>query len=254
MRKPGKSILRIFSALLLTLPLLACAGGERTAADLDPPVYPADEFIDRSEQHPIEVSDPLEGFNRAVYNFNTEFDRFVFLPVVEAYQTVTPDLAQKGVSNFFSNITELITFANGALQLKPIRAGRAALRFSLNTILGLGGLIDIASEMGIQQIREDLGQTLGRYGVPGGPYLVLPIFGPSNLRDTVGLIGDTVAFALVDPFNMATIEQRYPVITGLRAVDTRSRINFRYWESGSPYEYDLVRLLYTKRRQIDIAQ
>ncbi|MDJ0982489.1 MAG: VacJ family lipoprotein [Kiloniellales bacterium] len=244
---------RLFVVLLVSTPLLACAGDERPA-DLEPPVFPADEIIDREKQYPIQVSDPLESFNRAMYNFNTEFDRFIFLPVVDAYQFVTPELAQQGVSNFFSNITELITFANGALQLKPIRAGRAALRFSLNVVLGLGGLIDIASEMGIQQIREDFGQTLGRYGVPGGPYLVLPIFGPSNLRDTAGLVTDTVAFTLVNPFNMAEIQSRYPVITGLRAIDTRKRIQFRYWESGSPFEYDLVRLLYTKKREIDIAQ
>ncbi len=254
MRKPGKSILRIFSALLLTLPLLACAGGERTAADLDPPVYPADEFIDRSEQYPIEVSDPLEGFNRAVYNFNAEFDRYLFLPVVDAYKTATPDLAQQGVSNFFSNLGEIYSFANGALQLKPIRAGRAVLRFSLNTILGLGGLIDIATEMGIERIPEDLGQTLGRYGVPEGPYLVLPLFGPSNLRDTVGLIGDTVAYGVVNPFGLASTERRYPAITGLRAIDRRGQVSFRYWGSGSPFEYDLIRLLYTKKRQLDIAK
>lgn len=244
---------RLLAVLLFSAPLLACAGDERPA-DLEPPVFPADEVIDREKQYPIQVSDPNESFNRAMYNFNTEFDRYIFLPVVEAYQFVTPDLAQQGVSNFFSNITELITFANGILQLKPIRAGRAALRFSMNTIYGLGGLIDIASEMGIQQIREDFGQTLGRYGVPGGPYLVLPIFGPSNLRDTAGLVTDTVAFTLIDPFKLATIQSRYPVITGLRAIDTRSRINFRYWESGSPHEYELVRLLYTKKREIDIAQ
>ncbi len=253
MSKLRKSPWRLLVAVLVSAPLLACAGDDRTA-DLEPPVFPADEIIDREKRYPIQVSDPIESFNRAMYNFNAEFDRYIFLPVVEAYQFVTPDLAQQGVSNFFSNITELITFANGALQLKPIRAGRAALRFSMNVVLGLGGLIDIASEMGIQQIREDFGQTLGHYGVPGGPYLVLPIFGPSNLRDTAGLVADTVAFTLINPFNMAEIEQRYPVITGLRAIDKRSQINFRYWESGSPFEYDLVRLLYTKKREIDIAQ
>ncbi len=254
MRKPLSFPCRLPAALLLLAPLLACAGGAQSPADLEPPVFKSEDFGGLSEPQPIRVLDPLEGFNRAVYNFNAEFDRYLFLPVVDAYKTATPDLAQQGVSNFFSNLGEIYSFANGALQLKPIRAGRAVLRFSLNTILGLGGLIDIATEMGIEQIPEDLGQTLGRYGVPEGPYLVLPLFGPSNLRDTVGLIGDTVAYGVVNPFGLASTEQRYPAITGLRAIDKRGQISFRYWGSGSPFEYDLIRLLYTKKRQLDIAK
>ena len=258
MRRRPASPWRLLAALLLSGPLLACAGAERPAADLaadlEPPVFQAEEVLDPAKRYPVQVSDPLEGFNRAVYNFNAEFDRYLFLPVVDAYEAVTPDLAQQGVSNFFSNLGEIYTFANGALQLKPIRAGRAVLRFSLNTVLGLGGLIDIASEMGIEQVPEDLGQTLGRYGVPEGPYIVLPLFGPSNLRDTVGLIGDTVAYGLLNPFGLASIERRYPAITGLRAVDKRRQVEFRYWETGSPYEYDLIRLLYTRKRQLDIAK
>ena len=254
MAKPQTSPHRLFATLLLLAPLLACAERAQTTADQEPPVFQAAEVIDTSKRYPIQVPDPLEGFNRAVYNFNAEFDRYLFLPVAEAYETVTPDLARQGVSNFFANLGEIYSFANGALQLKPIRAGRAVLRFSLNTVLGLGGLIDVATEMGIERIPEDLGQTLGRYGVPEGPYLVLPLFGPSNLRDTVGLIGDTVAYGLVNPFGLASIERRYSAITGLRAVDKRSQVSFRYWESGSPFEYDLIRLLYTKKRQLDIAK
>lgn len=254
MAKPQSSPHRPFAALMLLAPLLACAEGAQTAADREPPVFQAAEVIDTSKRYPIQVPDPLEGFNRAVYNFNAEFDRYLFLPAAEAYETVTPDLARQGVSNFFANLGEIYSFANGALQLKPIRAGRSVLRFSLNTVLGLGGLIDVATEMGIERISEDLGQTLGRYGVPEGPYLVLPLFGPSNLRDTVGLIGDTVAYGLVNPFGLASIERRYSAITGLRAVDKRSQVSFRYWESGSPFEYDLIRLLYTKKRQLDIMK
>ena len=254
MKKPCEPTRRFLLVLLLLAPLLACAGGEQNSADLEPPVFKSEDLIDPATRYPIQVPDPLEGFNRAVYNFNAEFDRYLFLPVVEAYQTVTPDLAQQGVSNFFSNLGEVYSFANGALQLKPIRAGRAVLRFSLNTILGLGGLIDVATEMGIEQIPEDLGQTLGHYGLPEGPYLVLPLLGPSNLRDTVGLIGDTVAYGLVNPFGLASTERRYPAVTGLRAVDKRGQVSFRYWGSGSPFEYELIRLLYTKKRQLDIAK
>lgn len=245
---------RLLAVLAVSTQLLACAGADRATPDAEAPVFPAEQVLDPSKTYSLPVYDPLEGFNRAVYDFNALFDRYVFIPVVDVYQFALPGFARKGVSNLFSNLGEIMTFANSALQLKPKRAGRAAVRFAMNGVLGLAGLFDVATDFGIERSPEDLGQTLGHYGVPDGPYLVLPLFGPSNLRDTVGLIGDNAAYNFIDLFGLALIERRYRAITGLRAIDARSRIEFRFWESGSPFEYDLIRLLYTRKRRLDIAK
>ncbi len=234
---------------------VASLDGSTQVAALGDVRYRASDVLDPDKPDPVVISDPLEGFNRAIYNFNAEFDEWILLPAVDAYEFVFPELARQGITNFFSNITEFNTAVNAVLQLKPIRLGRAVLRFAINTTLGLGGLMDIATEMGIQQIREDLGQTFGRYGVGGGPFLVLPILGPSNLRDTTGLVGEAVAYSFWDPLYFSRAERAtFPALTLLKAIDKRSITGFRYYETGSAFEYDLVRFLYTKKREIDIAQ
>jgi phospholipid-binding lipoprotein MlaA len=128
-------------------------------------------------------NDPFESINRTIFNFNTTLDKHIFEPVAREYKEHTPDIAQTGVSNFFSNLKEVSTFTNQILQLKLTDAMDTTMRFIFNSTLGLGGLIDVASEMGWKKRNEDFGQTLGFYGFGSGPYLVLPIFGPSNLRD-----------------------------------------------------------------------
>ena len=129
--------------------------------------------------------DPLEPFNRDMSRFNDTVDSAVFKPVATAYREVTPSLVRTGVNNFFSNLGEVWSFVNNVLQLDLKGSADTALRFGFNTIFGLGGTLDIASEMQIEQHKQDFGQTLARYGVPTGPYIVLPILGPSTLRDTV---------------------------------------------------------------------
>jgi len=225
-------------------------------ASSGPPVEPAQvEFTPQAGvDYPIEVSDPIEGFNRWVYVFNARFDQFVFLPVVRGYEFITPVFVQDRVSDFFLHLGEVTTFTNSLLQLKGDRAGRAALRFVINTMFGFAGLYDIASAYDIERESEDFGQTLGYWGVGNGPYLVLPILGPSNLRDTGGLITDAIAFSLFVP---ETVEEElaYKIaMYGLRPIDARHRIAFRYHETGTPFEYDLVRFLYTKKREIDIRK
>jgi len=131
--------------------------------------------------------DPLEPFNRGVYGFNDAVDRAVVKPVATAYRDVLPSPVRTGVSNFFNNLQDLWSFVNNTLQLKGEGAGNSIVRFGVNTVFGLGGLLDIATEMRIERFPEDFGQTLGRWGVGAGPYVVLPLLGPSTLRDTAAL-------------------------------------------------------------------
>lgn len=131
--------------------------------------------------------DPLEPFNRGMYRFNDTVDRAVVKPVATVYRDVLPSPVRTGVTNFFGNLQDAWSFVNNSLQLKGEAAGNSLMRFSVNTFLGLGGLLDIASEMQIERRTEDFGQTLGHWGVGAGPYLVLPLLGPSTLRDTAAL-------------------------------------------------------------------
>ncbi|WP_455374824.1 MlaA family lipoprotein [Kaarinaea lacus] len=143
---------------------------------------------------PAEPHDPLERYNRAVYKFNEDFDRIIAKPVAQFYQDVLPAPVDKGLTNFFSNINDVIVLANSLLQLKVEKTAQTAARIFFNTTIGLLGFIDVASHLDLPKHNEDFGQTLGRWGVPPGPYFVLPIFGPSTIRDSVGLGVDYVAF------------------------------------------------------------
>ncbi len=131
--------------------------------------------------------DPLESFNRGVYAFNTDVDRVIFVPVATAYRDITPRLVRVGVNNFFGNLEDVWSFVNSALQAKPKPAAENFFRVAVNTFFGLGGVLDVAREMRLERQREDFGQTLGHWGVPAGPYLVLPFLGSSTVRDTVAL-------------------------------------------------------------------
>jgi phospholipid-binding lipoprotein MlaA len=131
--------------------------------------------------------DPLEPFNRGVYEFNDALDRGVIKPVAVAYRDVTPSMVQRGVGNFFGNLEDVWSFVNNVLQLKGQAATEMVMRVSVNTFMGLGGILDVASEMRMDRYTEDFGQTLGYWGVGPGPYVVLPLFGPSDLRDAVAL-------------------------------------------------------------------
>ncbi len=208
---------------------------------------------------PIDIYDPFERLNRTVYKFNAKFDQFVFLPVVTFYATITPNFIETGISNFFSNLSEIGNFSNSVFQLKAKSSMTALGRFVVNSTIGMGGLWDVAAHMGIHQQDEDFGQTLGHYGVGDGPFLVVPILGPSNVRDTAGLAVDASLFQFVfseelDPFNFNNHIEREVGFDLLRAINARHNNDFRYFQTGSPFEYDLVRLLYTKKRQLEIAK
>jgi phospholipid-binding lipoprotein MlaA len=137
--------------------------------------------------------DPFENYNRGMFAFNDGVDRAIFKPAATMYRAVTPAPVRTGVSNFLGNLEDVWSFVNSLLQGKPQAAAQTFVRFNVNTFLGLGGVLDIASEARIDRQREDFGQTLGVWGVPSGPYLVLPLLGPSTVRDTVGLPVDMAA-------------------------------------------------------------
>jgi phospholipid-binding lipoprotein MlaA len=203
---------------------------------------------------PIRVYDPLESLNRGVYTFNAGFDRYVFLPVIRGYQFVTPEFVRDRISDFFTNITEFRNFTNSVLQLDPERAGRAVLRFVTNVMFGFGGLYDIAGAKGIPQEPTNFGETLGHWGVGDGPYLVIPVLGPSSARDATGQVVDAAAITYALPAEVVNSIAYYVVMYGLRPVDARSRVAFRYYGSGSPFEYDLVRFLFTEKRELDLER
>lgn len=136
-------------------------------------------------------SDPWESWNLRVHAFNEHLDAAVLRPVATTYVRLVPPLARRGVSNVFGNILDVTVLFNNVLQLKLSDAASDSGRILLNTTVGLGGLIDVATEAGLERNYEDFGQTLGKWGVGAGPYMVLPLFGPSNVRDTFGLFADT---------------------------------------------------------------
>lgn len=141
-----------------------------------------------------EPSDPLEPVNRAVFTFNEYADRFLLKPVAQAYGYAVPDIGKQGVSNVLSNLGQPVTFANSVLQGDPQNAFSSLWSFIINSTLGVGGLFDFAgANTDLRVNNEDFGQTLGVWGVGSGPYIVLPLFGPSNVRDTFGRVADIAA-------------------------------------------------------------
>src|SRR4051794_988406 len=241
-------------AAALLLLTAACAAVPAERLGTVPPRSPVT-AQESAKAYPIDVYDPLEGFNRRVYRFNTTFDRWIFLPVAGGYQRFVPDPVRQGVSNFFHNLGEFRNGLNGALQARPAVLGTAAGRLVVNSTAGVLGLLDVATKIGLPEHREDFGQTLGRWGVPPGAYLVLPILGPSDLRDVGGAAVDTTATGYI-PGVSAVFDTVYfdPAVYGLYAVDQPSQAPFRYYRSGSAFEYDLVRFLYIQKRKLAVPK
>ena len=194
--------------------------------------------------------DPLEPFNRNVTSFNDAVDKAVLKPVATVYRDVAPDLVRTSVSNFFENLRDVWSAINATLQLRPREAAENFMRFNVNTVFGMGGLVNVASEMGIERTRLDFGQTLGRWGVPAGPYLVLPLFGPSSVRDAAGFAvesrGDLIQ-------GIDDVRTRNSLI-GLRAVETRANLlrATSMLEGAALDPYTFTRDIYLQRRQSQI--
>ncbi|WP_443639912.1 VacJ family lipoprotein [Candidatus Njordibacter sp. Uisw_039] len=188
--------------------------------------------------------DPFQNLNRKVHAFNNVVDKKLLMPVVNVYASVTPDSLEKGIGNFFSNLSEVGNFLNHTLQFKPLKAAKDLGRLVINTTLGLGGIIDVASDLGIYQESEDFGQTLGFWGVSPGPYVVLPFLGPSTLRDTGAIIINPSPNP-IDRYNPAA-DRLY--ISALQVVDLRRQLgDFDSLVSGDPYIF--IREAYLQRRE-----
>ncbi len=155
---------------------------------------------------PENIDDPWEDWNRSTQEFNDDFDDIIMKPLAKSYLLTTPEPVDRGITNFFSNIDDIGVSINALLQFKFIQASMDISRFVVNSTAGVAGFIDVATMIDLPKHNEDFGQTLGLWGVPSGPYLVLPFWGPSSPRDTAGLIGD----ALMDPLN-------YTVFVGFAA-------------------------------------
>lgn len=169
---------------------------------------------------PTDPQDPWESFNRGVYSFNDKLDRAVLKPTAKGYRAITPDAVETGVTNFFANLEEIPTLLNNLLQFKWLAALSDTGRLAVNTTVGIGGIFDVATPLGLDKHDEDFGQTLGRWGVNPGPYLVLPLFGPSSPRDIFGLVGDYSVGMIRQVEDTSTRNSLYVV----EIIDTRARL------------------------------
>ncbi|MGQ9723927.1 MAG: MlaA family lipoprotein [Tepidimonas sp.] len=196
-------------------------------------------------------SDPLEPINRGVYQFNEALDRAVLKPVAKGYTAAVPAPVRTAVGNFFGNLRDLWSAVNAALQARPQPAVENAMRVGVNTFLGFGGVLDIATEMGIARTTLDFGHTLGRWGVPSGPYLVLPLLGPSSVRETVALPLDRQA----DPVSQGVDDvATRNAAQALRLVDTRATLLRAgdLLEQAALDKYSFTRDAYLARRQSQV--
>lgn len=194
--------------------------------------------------------DPLERMNRGTHQFNEGVDSVVLKPVATLYREKVPPLVRTGVSNFFGNMGDAWSAVNSLLQFRLLEAEENLARFHLNTMFGLLGIFDIASDLNIERHREDFGQTLGRWGMPAGPYLVLPLLGPSTLRDTVALPVDRSfdPTSYIDPGGLRT------AVAVLRVVDTRANLLrvSSVLEEASLDKYAFTRDAYLQRRRAEV--
>lgn len=194
------------------------------------------------------TSDPWESFNRSIFEFNEFADRIAVKPVAVFYDDHTPRQVNDGVTHFFDNLSEITTFFNSVLQWKPRKAGNASVRFLLNSTVGLAGVFDVATKVGLESDREDFGQTLAHWGMSSGPYLVLPIFGPSTVRDAGGRLGDYLA----SPKTSSSIDDTTSwTFTAVDAVDTRADL-LKAEEFVMGDRYLFLRDAYLSRREAAI--
>ncbi|CAB3678587.1 hypothetical protein LMG22037_02333 [Paraburkholderia phenoliruptrix] len=191
--------------------------------------------------------DPLEGLNRTIFTVNDKLDQYALKPVAKGYVFITPQPVRDSVTNFFSNIGDVYIAANNLLQLKITDGVEDIMRIVINTVFGVGGLFDVATLAKLPKHDNDLGLTLGHYGVPAGPYLVLPLFGPSTLRDAVGSIGNYYVNPLsyIDPPGLSW------ALYGLNIVNTRANLlnASDVLEGAALDKYSFVRNAYLQRRQ-----
>jgi len=190
----------------------------------------------------------MEPFNRGVYGFNEGVDKAILKPVAKGYVAVVPSLARQGVTNVFNNLGMVVTTVNDAFQLKGSKVPVDIARFMTNLVFGLGGLIDVATELKIENRKEDFGQTMGYWGLGSGPYLVLPFFGPSSVRDAPGLLVD---FVISPYFYWNEGAQVRWGVFALDVVDTRANLldAEKILDTAAMDRYSFLRDTYLQRRE-----
>ena len=194
-----------------------------------------------------EVHDPFEDINRITFNINDSLDNKIAKPVAVVYGDITPQFIQNRITRFFKNLAEIDTFINQALQGKPKLAINDFGRFAINSSIGLFGFFDVATKMGLEAHEEDFGQTLGVWGVPDGPYLMLPIIGPSNARD---IMSRPISSFLSGTFAMTDTDVKL-TLTALDALETRERyLDFEAMITGDRYTF--VKDAYVQSRDYEI--
>lgn len=191
--------------------------------------------------------DPWESFNRGTYKFNTDFDNAFVKPVARGYKAITPEQVDRSITNFFNNVADVTSAVNNLLQFKLSRFGSDVGRVAVNSTVGIVGLFDVATNMGLPSYKEDFGQTLGYWGFGPGPYVVLPLLGPSSVRGTFGWAGDI----LVDPFFSVSKDEIYWGFVALRLIDTRADLlkASEIIEENAIDPYSVVRDAYLQRRR-----
>jgi phospholipid-binding lipoprotein MlaA len=222
----------LFSSLVISLSLAGCASTPT------PPSNP---------------SDPWEGWNRGTQKVNDTLDKAIIKPVAKGYEWLVPNFVNKGVTNFFSNMHEINVTINDILQFKLKQGGMDASRFLINSTAGVGGFIDVAKYIDLPKHNEDFGQTLGYWGVPSGPYLVLPFFGPSSPRETLGLIGDMAFNPLtyVSIFGGAVANAAAFGARAIEITDQRAHLmtTEKIVDEGSIDRYDFLKNSYKQNRE-----
>jgi phospholipid-binding lipoprotein MlaA len=233
-----------FAAAAATQSAAASEAGRngQDAAAMSPAVTSAD-------APSMQTYDPWERLNRFTYRFNARFDEAVFLRVANVYARV-PAPIRSGVHNFFGNLSEVDSVINYALQWRLKLGARSLGRFVINSTFGIGGLFDAAAKVGLQGAPTGLSATLAKWGMHPGPYFVIPFLGPSTLRDGIGFAGDYGTSYGIDVAKLYRGNVSWG-LGGLNAVDQRSSINFRYYSTGSPFEYENIRFLYVRKRLIE---
>ena len=193
------------------------------------------------------VNDPFENYNRTMYSINDTLDKAIIKPAAQGYDAVLPDAIERGVSNFFSNLNEITVILNDLLQLKFGQAIDDTGRFLLNSTVGIAGIFDVAGYAGYESHDEDFGQTLGVWGVEQGAYIVLPFFGPSTTRDTVGLVGDI----FTDPVTYVDDAGARNALVALKVLDARANLLGveKVLEEAAEDKYSYVRDAYLQRRE-----
>jgi len=195
-------------------------------------------------------NDPLEPMNRAIFGFNEIVDDNILEPVAKGYRYVTPDPVERSVSNFFNNLGEINTIINSALQMKVDKTITSSSRLAINSTVGVLGLFDVATSLGIQREREDFGQTLGYYGISSGPYLVLPFFGPSSFRDAPGFYADVMMEKSISPVYTELHHEERQAIQATNVIDTRANLlkATKILDTAAKDKYIFLRESYLQRR------